>query len=154
MSKIDDIRRRRFLKATAGSVGGLLLPGLVEKALAITPNNPTGNPGMADIEHLIVSMQENRSFDHYFGMLPGVRVAPRAAMLVASTDQLPQVGSRMTIRGLHDQGRTLDLTLDRRRSSVALTRRPVLQVETTRGLITFRRDAMRTTATAGHAGES
>jgi len=77
MSEIDDIKRRRFLKMTAASAGGLaalsVQPGLIEKALAIEPHNPTGNPGLADIEHVIIFMQENRSFDHYFGMLPGVR---------------------------------------------------------------------------------
>ncbi len=77
MNEIDDIQRRRFLKMTAGSAGGLAAlsawPGLIEKALAIEPNNPSGHPSLADIEHVIVFMQENRSFDHYFGMLPGVR---------------------------------------------------------------------------------
>ena len=28
---------------------------------------------LADIEHFVILMQENRSFDHYFGMRPGVR---------------------------------------------------------------------------------
>jgi len=77
MSEIDDVKRRRFLKMTAGSAGGLAAlsawPGLIEKALAIEPHNPTGHPSLADVEHVIVFMQENRSFDHYFGMLPGVR---------------------------------------------------------------------------------
>ncbi|WP_266172209.1 phosphocholine-specific phospholipase C [Dyella subtropica] len=77
MSEIDDIKRRHFLKVTAGSAGGLaalsVWPGLIDKALAIEPNNPTGTPSLADIEHVIVFMQENRSFDHYFGLLPGVR---------------------------------------------------------------------------------
>ncbi len=77
MSDIEDPKRRRFLKMTAGSAGGLaaasMWPGLIEKALALEPNNPTGCASLADIEHVIVFMQENRSFDHYFGMLPGVR---------------------------------------------------------------------------------
>ncbi|MGO4700750.1 phosphocholine-specific phospholipase C [Dyella sp. 2RAB6] len=77
MSEIDDVKRRRFLKMTAGSAGGLAAlsawPGLIDKALAIEPHNPTGHPSLADVEHVIVFMQENRSFDHYFGMLPGVR---------------------------------------------------------------------------------
>jgi phospholipase C len=77
MSEIDDLKRRRFLKMTAGTAGGLAAlsawPGLIEKALAIEPHNPTGNPSLADVEHVIIFMQENRSFDHYFGMLPGVR---------------------------------------------------------------------------------
>lgn len=76
MPPIDDIKRRRFLKMGAGTAGVAALsswPGLIEKALALEPHNPTGTPGLADIEHIIVFMQENRSFDHYFGMLPGVR---------------------------------------------------------------------------------
>ncbi|HEY4147265.1 phosphocholine-specific phospholipase C [Pinirhizobacter sp.] len=77
MSDIDDATRRRFLKITAGSAGGMatlsLWPGLIEKALAIEPNNPTGEASLADIEHVVIFMQENRSFDHYFGSLPGVR---------------------------------------------------------------------------------
>ena len=28
---------------------------------------------ISDIEHVVVLMQENRSFDHYFGTMPGVR---------------------------------------------------------------------------------
>lgn len=58
----------------------------------------------------------------------GPRVALHAAMLVASTDQLPQDGGRVTILGLHDQGRSLDLTLGRWRS-ITLTRRRMLQLE-------------------------
>lgn len=35
---------------------------------------PTGFTGtMADLKHVVILMQENRSFDHYFGQLPGVR---------------------------------------------------------------------------------
>ena len=28
---------------------------------------------LSDIEHVVILMQENRSFDHYFGTLSGVR---------------------------------------------------------------------------------
>src|SRR5271169_4439542 len=28
---------------------------------------------LSDIEHIVILMQENRSFDHYFGTLSGVR---------------------------------------------------------------------------------
>lgn len=41
------------------------------KALAIPANNKTGT--IQDVEHVIILMQENRSFDHYFGTLKGVR---------------------------------------------------------------------------------
>ncbi len=47
------------------------MPAGLEKALAIPANNRTGT--IEDVEHVIVLMQENRSFDHYFGTLRGVR---------------------------------------------------------------------------------
>lgn len=77
MDEAKDPKRRLFLKMAAGSLGGItvasLWPGLIEQALATEPNNPTGIPSLADIEHVVIFMQENRAFDHYFGMLPGVR---------------------------------------------------------------------------------
>jgi phospholipase C len=65
--------RRRFLSTTAklAAVGGLagVTPGLVRHRaygapMAALPD-PKGNP----IEHVVVLMMENRSFDHYFGSL-------------------------------------------------------------------------------------
>src|SRR5262249_31099660 len=38
--------------------------------LVIEPTKPTGT--IADIKHVVIFMQENRSFDHYFGTLHGV----------------------------------------------------------------------------------
>ena len=40
-------------------------------ARAIGPDRRTGTIG--DVAHIVVLMQENRSFDHYFGTMPGVR---------------------------------------------------------------------------------
>src|ERR1700761_612743 len=74
MTSID---RRNFLRFGAATLGtaaaGSFWPSLIEKALAVQANNPTGTPGLADIEHVIIFMQENRSFDHYFGSMAGVR---------------------------------------------------------------------------------
>ncbi len=39
--------------------------------MAIPANNTTGT--IMDVEHVVVFMQENRSFDHYFGAFNGVR---------------------------------------------------------------------------------
>ena len=49
--------------------------------LAIQANNRTGT--IADVEHIVILMQENRSFDHYFGTMRGVRgfADPRAVTL-------------------------------------------------------------------------
>jgi phospholipase C len=66
--------RRDFLRmaaATAGGAASTLLPASISRALAIPAAGGTGT--IADVEHVVVFMQENRSFDHYFGHLPGVR---------------------------------------------------------------------------------
>ena len=59
-------RRRRVGDAAAGS----LLPPSLQQALATGP--PT-RAGCCAIKHVVILMQENRSFDHYFGSLRGVR---------------------------------------------------------------------------------
>jgi phospholipase C len=47
------------------------LPAGIRNALAIPANDATRS--INDIEHIVILMQENRSFDHYFGTLRGVR---------------------------------------------------------------------------------
>ncbi len=67
--------RREFLRIAAQSLGvaagSSMLPASVARALAIAPNRRTGT--IKDVEHVVILMQENRSFDHYFGSLSGVR---------------------------------------------------------------------------------
>lgn len=65
--------RREFLKKAAllsGAAGFATLPASVQRALAIDPA-----PGTTylDAEHIVFLMQENRSFDHCYGALQGVR---------------------------------------------------------------------------------
>ncbi|KAF1016242.1 MAG: Non-hemolytic phospholipase C [Stenotrophomonas maltophilia] len=80
---MTDIGRRRLLQA--GLVAGTapLLPSIA-RAAAIAPDARTRS--LEDLQHIVIFMQENRSFDHYFGTLPGVRgfgdrfVAPAAAL--------------------------------------------------------------------------
>lgn len=57
------------------------LPGSIQRALAIPAHNRHGS--IEDIEHIVILTQENRSFDHYFGMMRGVRgfADPRAVNL-------------------------------------------------------------------------
>src|SRR6202012_147115 len=66
--------RRDFLKKAALLSGNAamanLLPASIQKALAIDP--ATGSTYL-DAEHIVILMQENRSFDHAFGTLQGVR---------------------------------------------------------------------------------
>jgi phospholipase C len=67
--------RRHFLRSTATNAGAAaaltMLPPSIQRALAIPPNNVKGT--IEDVEHVVILMQENRSFDHYFGTLQGVR---------------------------------------------------------------------------------
>jgi phospholipase C len=66
--------RRDFIKKAALVSGGagLLnsLPPSIQRALAIDPK--IGSTYL-DAEHIVILMQENRSFDHCFGTLQGVR---------------------------------------------------------------------------------
>ncbi|ARK75696.1 phosphocholine-specific phospholipase C [Burkholderia pseudomallei] len=67
--------RRRFLHTVAQSAGAAaaltVFPESIRRALAIPAASRTGT--LRDVEHIVVFMQENRSFDHYFGHLRGMR---------------------------------------------------------------------------------
>ncbi len=78
MRKTD---RRTFLKLMGVPAAAAALPASITRALAIDANNRTGS--IADVEHIVFLMQENRSFDHYFGTMRGVRgfADPRAVKL-------------------------------------------------------------------------
>lgn len=66
--------RREFLKQAsilAGASGlANILPESIQKAMAI---NPAPGSTYLDAEHIVILMQENRSFDHTYGALRGVR---------------------------------------------------------------------------------
>ncbi|QBE61790.1 phosphocholine-specific phospholipase C [Pseudoduganella lutea] len=65
------LSRRRFLGTTAAA--GVLgaMPPLLREALAVPARRAAGT--LDDVRHVVILMQENRSFDHYFGTLAGVR---------------------------------------------------------------------------------
>lgn len=62
------IKKASLLSTGAGIMGSL--PPSVKRALAINPDPGTT---FEDAEHVVLLMQENRSFDHAFGTLQGVR---------------------------------------------------------------------------------
>ncbi|THA79403.1 phospholipase C, phosphocholine-specific [Streptomyces sp. A0642] len=74
-----DISRRRLFALGGGALGvaaaGSLLPPSLQAAIAAQPAHAGsgGRDGLGAIKHVVILMQENRSFDHYFGMLRGVR---------------------------------------------------------------------------------
>ena len=64
----DFLKKAALLTGAAGLSG--MLPASIQKALAI---NPAHGSTYLDAEHIVILMQENRSFDHCFGTLKGVR---------------------------------------------------------------------------------
>lgn len=62
--------RRGLLRGSAGAVALAGLPASIARALAIPADVRTGT--IADVAHVVILMQENRAFDHYFGSCPGV----------------------------------------------------------------------------------
>jgi phospholipase C len=73
-------RRLRGAAARGAASASPALPTNVRKALADPPS--MRNAAVGDIEHVVLLMQENRSFDHYFGTMPGVRGFGDATALV------------------------------------------------------------------------
>jgi phospholipase C len=69
MESRRDFLKKAALLAAGGGVAGVL-PGSIQRAFAIDPA-----PGSTylDAEHVVILMQENRSFDHAYGTLRGVR---------------------------------------------------------------------------------
>ncbi len=63
--------RRDFLRLGLGAASLGLLPPEIRRALALPAERRSGT--IEDVAHIVVFMQENRSFDHYFGHLSGVR---------------------------------------------------------------------------------
>ena len=64
------------LGAAAGSRIGAGRAGITDdqaRLLDKVTAAATSNASLSDVEHIVILMQENRSFDHYFGSLRGVR---------------------------------------------------------------------------------
>lgn len=67
-SRREFLRKAAMLSLTAGV--SQFLPGSIQRAFAIDPDTGTT---WQDAEHVVFLMQENRSFDHMYGTLKGVR---------------------------------------------------------------------------------
>ncbi|WP_369393477.1 phosphocholine-specific phospholipase C [Streptomyces sp. CG1] len=66
-----EVNRRRFLQLAGATTAFTALNSSIQRAAALPAHHRTGT--VKDVEHIVVLMQENRSFDHYFGTLRGVR---------------------------------------------------------------------------------
>ncbi|HVJ54689.1 MAG TPA: phospholipase C, phosphocholine-specific [Aliidongia sp.] len=103
--------RRSFLKILgSGAVAAAALQESIGKALALPANNKTRS--IQDVEHIVIFMQENRSFDHYFGTLSGVRGFndPRAVRLPGGNPVWYQPNGSGTLLPFRPEGENLGLT--------------------------------------------
>ena len=70
-----DPSKRHFLSSVLGTGAAAAtltaFPPAIRRALAIEANNATGT--IQDVQHVVLLMMENRSFDSYFGTFKGVR---------------------------------------------------------------------------------
>src|SRR6185436_13883285 len=68
------LSRRQFIRTTAGAAAGVALGGLAGSApaaVAARRNRQLPTPQQSGLEHVVLVMMENRSFDHFLGWLPG-----------------------------------------------------------------------------------
>jgi phospholipase C len=82
------VSRRRFI-GEAAAIGGAAVTGIATSGTAQAAPEVAAAGGhrhgdLRDIKRVVIIMQENRSFDHYFGALKGVR-----GFADRSTIQLP-----------------------------------------------------------------
>jgi phospholipase C len=95
-SKAKTIVKNRLQFVVGITVSLFLITALVAASIILplayaqqirSINNPATNP----INHIVVIMQENRSFDNYFGTYPGASGIPRGTCMPLSPDH-PNVG--------------------------------------------------------------
>src|SRR5262249_4047491 len=69
-----ELTRRTFIGGAAAVTGAAAVAAGAPAARAhAAPARRRPAGGTRDIKHVVILMQENRSFDHYFGSLKGVR---------------------------------------------------------------------------------
>jgi phospholipase C len=73
-----EVSRRQLMASAGGMVlASFALPSNLRKIIDGVPvarlNSARATAPISEIKHVVVLMQENRSFDHYFGVMPGVR---------------------------------------------------------------------------------
>jgi phospholipase C len=77
---MNSLSRREWLKllaaASSAQIASLALEGCGGSGSGggvVVPPTPAACSKLTDIEHIVILIQENRSFDHYFGSYRGVR---------------------------------------------------------------------------------
>lgn len=108
--------RREFIKKAGLLTGAFSVFSLPESIQAALQIDPSVGSTYLDAEHIVILMQENRSFDHSFGSLKGVRGFndPRA---VVSPDRKP-----VWLQSYKNGDTYLPFRLDIKKSHAAWTR--------------------------------
>ena len=71
----DEVITRRTLLGATAVAGAASVAGSVARPLPARASTPSSlpSPASSGIDHVVVVMMENRSFDHFLGWLPGAR---------------------------------------------------------------------------------
>lgn len=102
---MPSLNRRHFLQLSAAGAATTAIAEMLGESIAraatIPANRATGS--IKDVEHVVVFMQENRAFDHYFGTLKGVRGFgdPHPAILPSGKDAFAQNNGTRDILPYH-----------------------------------------------------
>ncbi|WP_109505504.1 phosphocholine-specific phospholipase C [Nocardioides speluncae] len=98
---MTDLNRRSFLQLAGGTAAMAALTSSIERAAALPASRQLGD--INDVEHIVVLMQENRSFDHYFGRLRGIRGFgdPRPVTLPSGKSVFHQANGRKVVLPFH-----------------------------------------------------
>src|ERR1700676_3611292 len=116
---MQNFTRRELLKFGAttavAQLASLGLHGCGGGSISIPtgPPNPQAGSKLSDIEHVVILIQENRSFDHYFGSYRGVRGFSDPSMAFQQPDPANTTNSPV--------GRLLPFHLDTSTTNAACT---------------------------------
>ena len=128
-AEMTGIDRRTFLQRLAGAGAFAALPESIKRALAIEPNVVTGT--IQDVQHIVILMQENRSFDHYFGTLRGVRgfSDPRAVRLYGTGNSVFEQPNQNSAGVTQIPGDAVPLPSGGEGPRIGVHRRPAARLE-------------------------
>ncbi|MGH9560740.1 MAG: phospholipase C, partial [Terracidiphilus sp.] len=110
------VTRRELLKlggtAAAAELASLILNGCGASSSGASPG-PSACATLTDIKHVVILIQENRSFDHYFGSYKGVRGFSDASLAFQQPDPSNTASSPV--------GKLLPFHIDNSKLSAACT---------------------------------
>ncbi|MEU6763006.1 phosphocholine-specific phospholipase C [Streptomyces sp. NPDC046853] len=106
---MPELNRRRFMQLAGGTAAFATLSQSIARAAALPAQRRSGS--IEDVEHVVVLMQENRSFDHYFGTMKGVRGFgdPRPVTLPSGKPVWNQSGGGKEVLPFHPDAEDLGM---------------------------------------------